>query len=263
MEKEQKLELYAGSGASLIPFTFFIAITIGLSFINAADLNMMTASGVLGLILGMLFAKDKSAYWGVVLEGLGQKLAMTAVLIWLIVGIYGAILKSGHIVEGLVWLGLQLQVQGAAFTVIAFLFSATFAVATGAAFIGLGSDTGGSIRQPAAFCGVTGIKPTYGRCSRWGIVAYASSLDQAGPMAKTVRDNAIMLGVMAGFDEKDSTSVPIEVPDFEKAITGNVKGLKIGIPKEFRSEGLDADIAKQMKSDDDQPSFVIAVNHNK
>lgn len=107
-----------------------------------------------------------------------------------------------------------------------------------------GTDTGGSIRQPAAFCGITGIKPTYGRCSRWGIVAYASSLDQAGPMAKTVRDNAIMLGVMAGFDEKDSTSAPIEVPDFEKAITGNIKGLKIGIPKEFHSEGLDADITK-------------------
>ncbi len=134
MEKEIKLELYTGSWASLIPFLIFIVITIGLSFINAADLNMMTASGVLGLVIGMLFARDKIRYWDVVLEGLGQKLAMTAVLIWLIVGIYGAILKSGHIVEGLVWLGLQLQVKGAAFTVIAFLFSATFAVATGAAF---------------------------------------------------------------------------------------------------------------------------------
>lgn len=132
--EEKILEFKGGSKASLIPFMTFIIITIGLSFINAADLNMMIASGVIGLIFGMVFAKDKSKYWDVVLEGLGQKLGMTAVLIWLIVGIYGAILKSGHIVEGLVWLSVQLHLQGAAFTVAAFVFSATFAVATGAAF---------------------------------------------------------------------------------------------------------------------------------
>lgn len=134
MEKEKTLEFKGGSKASLIPFMTFIIITIGLSFINAADLNMMIASGVIGLIIGMIFAKDKGKYWDIVLDGLGQKLGMTAVLIWLVVGIYGAILKSGHIVEGLVWLSVQLHLQGAAFTVAAFVFSATFAVATGAAF---------------------------------------------------------------------------------------------------------------------------------
>ncbi len=134
MNKKDLLEFNGGRIVSLIPFMTFIIITIGLSFINAADLNMMIASGVIGLIIGMVFAKDKGKYWDIVLEGLGQKLGMTAVLIWLIVGIYGAILKSGHIVEGLVWLSVQLHLQGAAFTVAAFIFSATFAVATGAAF---------------------------------------------------------------------------------------------------------------------------------
>jgi aspartyl-tRNA(Asn)/glutamyl-tRNA(Gln) amidotransferase subunit A len=107
-----------------------------------------------------------------------------------------------------------------------------------------GTDTGGSIRQPASFCGIVGMKPTYGRCSRWGIVAFASSLDQAGPMTRTVRDAAIMLGAMAGHDPKDSTSVPKPVPDYEKAMTGKVKGLKFGIPKEYRVDGMPAEIEK-------------------
>lgn len=106
----------------------------------------------------------------------------------------------------------------------------------------LGTDTGGSIRQPASFCGIVGIKPTYGRCSRWGIIAFASSLDQAGPFARTVRDTAIMLTHMCGHDAKDSTSAPKQVPDFEKALTGNIKGLRVGIPKEYRMEGLSAEI---------------------
>ncbi len=114
-----------------------------------------------------------------------------------------------------------------------------------AARIALGAtatDTGGSIRQPAAFCGVAGIKPTYGRCSRWGIVAFASSLDQAGPIARDVRDNAIMLRSMAGFDAKDSTSANMPVPDFEAAVTRGVKGLRIGIPREYRVDGMPAEI---------------------
>lgn len=105
-----------------------------------------------------------------------------------------------------------------------------------------GTDTGGSIRQPAAFCGVTGIKPTYGRCSRYGMMAFASSLDQAGPMAKDVRDCAILLNVMAGFDAKDSTSVNRPVENFEKVLGENIKGLRIGIPREYRPEGLDTQI---------------------
>lgn len=104
------------------------------------------------------------------------------------------------------------------------------------------TDTGGSIRQPAAFTGTVGIKPTYGRCSRWGIVAFASSLDQAGPIAHTVRDNAIMLRSMAGHDPKDTTSVDVAVPDYEKAIGRSVKGMKIGIPKEYRIDGMPADV---------------------
>ena len=106
-----------------------------------------------------------------------------------------------------------------------------------------GTDTGGSIRQPAAFCGIVGIKPTYGRCSRWGIMAFASSLDQAGPMTKDVRDAAIMLQAMAGYDAKDSTSVDLKVPDFEKVLGQDIKGLKIGLPKEYRPDGLNAEIA--------------------
>ncbi len=106
----------------------------------------------------------------------------------------------------------------------------------------IGTDTGGSIRQPASFCGIVGMKPTYGRCSRWGIVAFASSLDQAGPMTRTVRDSAIMLRAMAGHDPKDSTSVDRPVPDYEAALTGDVRGLKVGIPKEYRLDGMPGEI---------------------
>ncbi|MCP4327989.1 MAG: Asp-tRNA(Asn)/Glu-tRNA(Gln) amidotransferase subunit GatA [Alphaproteobacteria bacterium] len=118
------------------------------------------------------------------------------------------------------------------------------AVAARAAIAATGTDTGGSIRQPASFCGIVGMKPTYGRCSRWGIVAFASSLDQAGPLARTVHDAAIMLGAMAGHDAKDSTSAPLPVPDFEAALSGDVHGLKIGIPAEYRMDGIPADIDK-------------------
>ena len=107
----------------------------------------------------------------------------------------------------------------------------------------IGTDTGGSIRQPAAFTATVGIKPTYGRCSRWGIVAFASSLDQAGPMARTVRDNAILLETMAGFDPKDSTSLDLAVPQWEANLTSDLKGKKVGIPKEYRPDGLNAVIA--------------------
>ncbi|MGB0854027.1 MAG: Asp-tRNA(Asn)/Glu-tRNA(Gln) amidotransferase subunit GatA [Pikeienuella sp.] len=107
-----------------------------------------------------------------------------------------------------------------------------------------GTDTGGSIRQPAAFTGIVGLKPTYGRVSRWGIIAFASSLDQAGPMTKTVRDSAIMLKAMAGHDPKDSTSANIPVPDFEAALTGDIRGKTIGIPKEYRLDGMPAEIEK-------------------
>src|SRR5450432_3373581 len=107
-----------------------------------------------------------------------------------------------------------------------------------------GTDTGGSIRQPAAFTGTVGIKPTYGRCSRWGIVAFASSLDQAGPLAKTVHDAAILLKTMASHDPKDSTSVDTPVPDYEAALAQGVKGLRVGVPKEYRVAGMSPEIDK-------------------
>ncbi|RVQ66473.1 Asp-tRNA(Asn)/Glu-tRNA(Gln) amidotransferase subunit GatA [Croceicoccus ponticola] len=107
-----------------------------------------------------------------------------------------------------------------------------------------GTDTGGSIRQPAAFTGITGIKPTYGRCSRWGVVAFASSLDQAGPMARDVTDCAIMLEAMAGFDPKDSTSLDMPVPAWEAGLNPDMKGKKVGIPREYRMDGMDDEIAK-------------------
>ena len=118
------------------------------------------------------------------------------------------------------------------------------AVAADSCLAATGTDTGGSIRQPAAFVGITGVKPTYGRCSRWGVVAFASSLDQAGPMTKSVRDAAIMLGAMAGHDAKDSTSADLPVPDFEAALTGDIRGKKIGIPREYRLDGMPAEIDK-------------------
>jgi len=105
-----------------------------------------------------------------------------------------------------------------------------------------GTDTGGSIRQPAAFTGISGIKPTYGRCSRWGVVAFASSLDQAGPMARDVRDCAIMLEAMAGFDAKDATSLKLDVPDWEAALSADLRGKKVGIPKEYRVDGMPGEI---------------------
>jgi aspartyl-tRNA(Asn)/glutamyl-tRNA(Gln) amidotransferase subunit A len=116
------------------------------------------------------------------------------------------------------------------------------AVAARAAAGAIGTDTGGSIRQPASFCGIVGLKPTYGRCSRWGTIAFASSLDQAGPMTRSVRDAAIMLQAMAGHDPKDSTSADLAVPDFEKGIGQGIKGLRIGIPKEYRLDGMPAEI---------------------
>jgi aspartyl-tRNA(Asn)/glutamyl-tRNA(Gln) amidotransferase subunit A len=118
------------------------------------------------------------------------------------------------------------------------------AVAARIAMGATGTDTGGSIRQPAAFCGLAGIKPTYGRCSRWGVVAFASSLDQPGPFARTVEDCAILLQSMAGFDPKDSTSVDLPLPDFAAACRRGVKGLRIGVPREYRADGMPAEVQK-------------------
>ena len=116
------------------------------------------------------------------------------------------------------------------------------AVASRSALAATGTDTGGSIRQPAAFCGITGLKPTYGRCSRWGIVAFSSSLDQAGPLTRTVSDAAIMLNSMAGYDNKDSTSANLEMPDLTSYLDKSIKGKKIGIPKEYTRDGISQDI---------------------
>ncbi|MGH6661646.1 MAG: Asp-tRNA(Asn)/Glu-tRNA(Gln) amidotransferase subunit GatA [Rhodospirillales bacterium] len=121
------------------------------------------------------------------------------------------------------------------------------AVAAGLASAAIGTDTGGSIRQPASFCGIVGMKPTYGRCSRWGIVAFASSLDQAGPFARSVEDTAILLAAMAGHDPKDSTSAPVDVPDFAAALKQGAKGLKVGIPKEYTMDGMPAEIDELWK----------------
>ncbi|PIP37251.1 MAG: Asp-tRNA(Asn)/Glu-tRNA(Gln) amidotransferase GatCAB subunit A [Desulfobacterales bacterium CG23_combo_of_CG06-09_8_20_14_all_51_8] len=123
------------------------------------------------------------------------------------------------------------------------------AVAAGMCLGSLGSDTGGSIRQPAAHCGVVGVKPTYGRVSRFGLVAFASSLDQIGPLAKDVTDAAILLQLISGYDPKDSTSIDTPVPDFRKALTGDVQGLKIGIPKEYHTaEGMDPDVQSAVQN---------------
>jgi aspartyl-tRNA(Asn)/glutamyl-tRNA(Gln) amidotransferase subunit A len=116
------------------------------------------------------------------------------------------------------------------------------AVAANLALAATGTDTGGSIRQPAAMTGTVGLKPTYGRCSRWGIVAYASSLDQAGPMTRTVTDAAILLKIMASYDTMDSTSADVPVPDYEAGLNAGVKGLRVGIPKEYRVDGAPAEI---------------------
>ncbi|MGZ5576745.1 MAG: Asp-tRNA(Asn)/Glu-tRNA(Gln) amidotransferase subunit GatA [Methylobacter sp.] len=122
------------------------------------------------------------------------------------------------------------------------------AVAARLAVCATGTDTGGSIRQPAAFCGITGLKPTYGRVSRYGMIAYASSLDQGGPMTRSAEDAAIMLQTMAGFDEKDSTSVDLPVPDYMAGLGNSLEGLKIGLPKEFFGDGLNNDVAATIET---------------
>ena len=116
------------------------------------------------------------------------------------------------------------------------------AVAARSALLATGTDTGGSIRQPAAFCGVVGLKPTYGRCSRWGIVAFASSLDQAGPFSRTVADNALMMQAMASHDPRDSTSADEAMPDLTAALDKGVKGMKIGVPSEYVMDGMDSEV---------------------
>ena len=143
------------------------------------------------------------------------------------------------------------------------------AVAADLCLAATGTDTGGSIRQPAAFTGIVGLKPTYGRCSRWGIVAFASSLDQAGPMTKTVRDAAIMLRAMSGEDPKDSTSAPQPAPDFEAALTGDMRGRRIGVPGQYRMEGMPAEIealwaqGQEMLADAGAEIVEISLPHTK
>jgi len=122
------------------------------------------------------------------------------------------------------------------------------AVAADLCLAATGTDTGGSIRQPAAFCGITGIKPTYGRCSRWGMIAFASSLDQAGVMAPSAADAAILLQAMSGFDPKDSTSADEPVPDLVGQLDADISGLRIGLPKEYFGEGLDAGVAESVQA---------------
>lgn len=119
---------------------------------------------------------------------------------------------------------------------------AAASVAAGSAVWALGSDTGGSVRQPASYCGVVGLKPTYGNVSRYGLIAYASSLDQIGPVTRDVTDAAIVLNVISGHDHRDSTSIPGERPDYTKALVNDVKGLKIGMPKEYFGEGLNSEV---------------------
>ncbi|WP_299743112.1 Asp-tRNA(Asn)/Glu-tRNA(Gln) amidotransferase subunit GatA [uncultured Tateyamaria sp.] len=143
------------------------------------------------------------------------------------------------------------------------------AVAADLCLAATGTDTGGSIRQPAAFTGITGIKPTYGRCSRWGVVAFASSLDQAGPMTKSVRDAAIMLETMCSHDPKDSTSADLPVPNFEAMLTGDIKGKKIGIPAEYRMDGMPEEIetlwtqGREMLADAGAEIIDISLPHTK
>ncbi|ALC92495.1 glutamyl-tRNA amidotransferase [Bacillus sp. FJAT-18017] len=121
-------------------------------------------------------------------------------------------------------------------------------VAAGEVLFSLGSDTGGSIRQPASFCGVVGMKPTYGRVSRYGLVAFASSLDQIGPITRNVKDNAYLLNAICGIDPMDSTSANMEVPDFTNGLTGDIKGMKIGIPKEYLGEGVQEEVKNSIKA---------------
>ena len=132
--ESKRLEFRGGSGMALIPFAIFIVVTIVMSFANFQDINMMVGTGVVALLIGMAFCKDIGRYWDTVLSGLGSKVAMTAVMLWLVVGIYGNILKAGHIVEGLVWISVKLGISGNVFTVCAFIFAALFACATGSGF---------------------------------------------------------------------------------------------------------------------------------
>ena len=122
------------------------------------------------------------------------------------------------------------------------------AVAAGMAFASLGTDTGGSVRQPASFCGVVGVLPTYGRVSRYGLIAFASSLDRVGPVTRTVEDAAILLGVIAGYDPLDATSADVPVPDYRKALEQPVKGLRVGVPAEYFGDGLDAEVRAAVES---------------
>ena len=122
------------------------------------------------------------------------------------------------------------------------------AVAAGLTPVATGSDTGGSIRQPAAFCGITGIKPTYGLVSRYGMIAYASSFDQGGPMARSAEDAALLLQAMAGFDKRDSTSLDVDIPDYTATLNDSIEGLRIGLPKEYFGEGLDANVAAAIEA---------------
>lgn len=122
------------------------------------------------------------------------------------------------------------------------------AVAAGMAYAALGTDTGGSVRQPASFCGIVGMRPTYGRVSRWGVMAYASSLDQVGPFGRSVSDCAAMLQVIAGHDAADSTSLKADLPDYESALTGDIEGLRVGVPREYFAEGLDPVVEKRVRA---------------
>lgn len=122
------------------------------------------------------------------------------------------------------------------------------AVAAGLAYGALGTDTGGSVRQPASFCGLVGMRPTYGRVSRWGVIAYASSLDQVGPLGRTAADAAALLGVIAGYDPRDSTSLDVPVPDYEAALTGDIHGLRVGVPREYFVEGLAPEVESAVRA---------------
>ena len=128
----------------------------------------------------------------------------------------------------------------------------TAAVAAGEAIWAIGSDTGGSIRQPAAFCGVVGLKPTYGRVSRYGLIAFASSLDQIGPITKDVRDAALLMNLISGHDSRDSTSIVRDVPDYTQSLTGDVKGMKLGVPKEYFAQGVSPKVAESVRAAIDQ-----------
>ena len=121
----------------------------------------------------------------------------------------------------------------------------SFCCRTGQVPVSLGSDTGGSIRQPAAFNGIVGLKPTYGRVSRFGLIAFASSLDQIGPLTRNVKDNALALNAISGYDEKDGTSAGVSVPDFTADLTGDIKGMKIALPKEYLGEGYNLMFVKR------------------